>query len=136
VRALPPGPAVDIGSGAGLPGIPLAIAAPGRRWRLVEPRAGRAGFLEEVVRSLGLDCEVLRVRAEEAATMPAVAGSHVLATARAVAPPERAFRLLFPLVAAGGTCLVFAGEGAAVPPEAEELEEGLLIIRNKTTEDE
>ena len=60
VRQAPPGPAVDVGSGAGLPGIPLAIADPYRHWRLLEPRRRRAAFLEEVVRELDLpNVEVL-----------------------------------------------------------------------------
>jgi 16S rRNA (guanine527-N7)-methyltransferase len=126
---LPAGPGIDVGSGAGLPGIPLAIAAPNRHWRLLEPRAKRAAFLEEVVRSLGLDCDVLRLRAEAAAERPDLVRTHALATARAVAPPQRAFELLRPLVTPGGVSIVFAGPRAQAPLQAEEWDEGLLIIR-------
>lgn len=56
----------DIGSGAGLPGIPLAIARPDLRVVLIEPLARRTSFLEEVVAELGLSAEVVRGRAPEA----------------------------------------------------------------------
>jgi|GEM_PF-1019231 len=52
---LPEGPgALDVGSGAGFPGIPLAVAVPARRWTLLEPRRKRCAFLEEVVQQLSL----------------------------------------------------------------------------------
>ena len=126
---LAPGPAVDVGSGAGLPGIPLALADPQRPWRLLEPRARRAAFLDEVVRDLGLDCEVVRATAEEAARDPRLRGAHALATARAVAPPAAAFGLLGPLLAQGGIGLVFVGSGAELPPGSREWAPGLAIVR-------
>jgi 16S rRNA (guanine527-N7)-methyltransferase len=118
LQSLPPGPAVDVGSGAGLPGIPLAIADPGRHWRLIEPRARRASFLEEAVRTLALDAEVVTITAEAAAADPRLARTHVLATARALAPPAEAFELILPLVASGGRAVVFVGESARIPAEA------------------
>ncbi len=121
------GPCADIGSGAGLPGIPLAIVT-GRHWRLLEPRAKRAGFLDEVIRDLELDCEVLHMTAEEAARDPALAGAHVVATARAVAPPEAAFALLGPLVAPGGRAVVFHGSDAVLPIGAVRWQPGIATI--------
>jgi 16S rRNA (guanine527-N7)-methyltransferase len=129
VETLPPGPAIDVGSGAGLPGVVLAIAAPSRTWRLLEPRTLRAAFLEEVVRTLDLSCEVLRLTAEAAARDPSLAAGHVLATARALAPPPQAFAMLAPLVRRDGVRLVFVGENAEISPEAEEWRPGLAIIR-------
>jgi 16S rRNA (guanine527-N7)-methyltransferase len=124
------GPCVDVGSGAGLPGIPLAIAGPARRWHLLEPRRQRAAFLEEVVRELGLaNVEVLPLRAEEAALDPGLRGAHQAATARALASPARAVGLLRPLVAPGGIVAVFVGERAEIPPEAEVPSEGIAIVR-------
>src|SRR5918999_4554751 len=73
-RGLAPGPAIDVGSGAGLPGAVLAIAEPGRRWRLLEPQRRRAAFLEEVVRVLRLDAEVVVLSAEDAAVDADLAG--------------------------------------------------------------
>lgn len=129
----PPGPCADVGSGAGFPGVVLALAAPGRTWRLLEPRARRAAFLEEVVRDLALDCEVLRVTAQEAAADPALRGAHAVVTGRALAPPGEAFELLRPLVAPGGVAVVWFGRRAELPPEAEEWAEGLAIMRSAAT---
>ena len=127
VLEAPEGPCIDVGSGAGLPGIPLAIAS-GRRWRLLEPRSRRAAFLDEVVRILELDCEVLRLTAEAAARDPRLGGAHVVATARALAPPRAAFELLTPLVAPGGRAVVFHGPDAELPSRAERSAPGLATI--------
>ncbi|MBA2273130.1 MAG: class I SAM-dependent methyltransferase [Actinobacteria bacterium] len=129
VTSLPAGPGIDIGSGAGLPGIPLAIAEPSRHWRLLEPQTKRAAFLEEVVRTLELNCEVVVRRAEEIANDPAFVAAHLVVTLRAVAPPAAAFRLGSPLVAPGGAALVFLGKAAEIPPEADVVEEGIAIVR-------
>ncbi len=128
VEHAPPGPCVDVGSGAGLPGIPLAIAGPPRLWRLIEPRRKRAAFLEEVIRRLELDCEVLPMTAAEAAARPELAAAHALAAARALAPPTEVFRALTPFVAPGGLCVAFVGPDAPIPREAEEWEEGVATI--------
>ena len=126
VRQAPPGPAVDVGSGAGLPGIPLAIADADRRWRLLEPRQRRAAFLEEVVRELGL--ENVEVRAQSATEAAAELGnSHSVATARALAPPADAVDLLRPLVAEGGSILVFVGAEETAIKHAE-VEPGLVRV--------
>jgi 16S rRNA (guanine527-N7)-methyltransferase len=130
-RLLPAGPAVDVGSGAGLPGVVLAVAEPERAWRLLEPNRRRAGFLEEAVRALELNAEVLNLSAQEAARRPGLAGDHVLATARALAPPATAFALLRPLLAGGGVGLVFSGARARIPAEAEVWAEGIAIIRRE-----
>lgn len=130
VRSCLPGPAADVGSGAGLPGIPLAIAEPGRTWRLLEPRSKRAGFLDEVVRSLDLQhVEVLRMTSEQAASDPALAAAHVLAVARALAPPAEAFARIRRLVVSGGIAVVFTGADAAIPVDAEVWEPGVATMR-------
>ena len=99
----------DIGSGAGLPGIPLAILRPQLRVRLVEPLLRRATFLSEVVDALGLsNVEVVRSRAEDlhgSWTAPTV-------TARAVAPLDRLAGWCLPLVARGGSLLALKGDRA------------------------
>ena len=87
---------VDVGSGAGLPGIPLAIVRPGLRVRLVEPLLRRADFLQEVVDALALTTvEVVRARAED------LHGGWTAGTvtARAVAPLGRLAGWCLPLVA-------------------------------------
>jgi 16S rRNA (guanine527-N7)-methyltransferase len=126
---LPGGPCVDIGSGAGFPGVPLAITRPERPWTLVEPRKRRAAFLEEVVRELGLSCRVVALTAEQAAADPALAGAHVLATARAVADAGTVRGLAEPLLRPDGVTLVFTGESADLPPGAEAWGPGLTIMR-------
>jgi 16S rRNA (guanine527-N7)-methyltransferase len=130
VRSAPEGPCADLGSGAGLPGIPLAIADPSRRWRLIEPRRRRAAFLEEVVRTLGIDAEVVVATAAEAAGDAEFAHAHAVAAARALAPPDVALGMLAPLVAPGGMSLVFLGAETEVPPGSVEVQPGLAIVRN------
>lgn len=126
---LPPGPCADIGSGAGLPGVPLAILRPARAWTLIEPRHRRAAFLEEVVRELGLRARVVARTAEEAALDGSLGGEHVLATARAVADPGAVRALAEPLLRPGGVTLVFTGAGTVSPADAEEWAPGLTIMR-------
>ena len=109
---LEPGERVaDIGSGAGLPGIPLAIAKPGLRVVLVESLLRRAEFLNMVVAELGLDVEVIRGRAEDAAVREAVGGCDVV-TSRAVASLDKLARWSLPLLRPGGRMLAIKGERA------------------------
>ncbi|MFN2388644.1 MAG: 16S rRNA (guanine(527)-N(7))-methyltransferase RsmG [Actinomycetota bacterium] len=129
LASLGPGPAIDVGSGAGLPGIPLAIWDRSRPWRLLEPRVRRAAFLDEVVRALALPCEVVARSAEEAARDPGLARAHVCACARALAAPDRAVALALPLIAPDGVVAIFTGSGSAAPPGSEEWAPGIVIIR-------
>ena len=129
--ALPDGPAVDVGSGAGLPGIPLAVAGRPRRWRLIEPRRRRAAFLEECVRALHQDCEVVALTAQEAARVPDLAAGHVCAVGRALASPKSTFALLTPLLVPGGTAVAFLGSNSKVPPGATLWRGGLAIMRRE-----
>jgi 16S rRNA (guanine527-N7)-methyltransferase len=104
---------VDVGSGAGLPGIVLAVARPDLTITLVEPLARRTAFLSEAVTKLGLDATVtvVRGRAEEVAGGPPVAADIV--TARAVAPLDRLAGWCLPLAAVGGRLLALKGSSAA-----------------------
>jgi 16S rRNA (guanine527-N7)-methyltransferase len=97
---------IDIGSGAGLPGLVLAIARPDLRVVLVESMLRRTAFLEEVVADLGLDLvEVRRARAEEfRPERPAD-----VVTARAIAPVDRLAGLAAPLLRPGGALLALKG---------------------------
>lgn len=96
----------DIGTGAGLPGLVVAIARPDVRMTLVEPLLRRTAFLDEVVAELGLDhVTVLRGRAEDlhgSATFDVV-------TSRAVAPLERLLGWSMPLVAPTGSLVAMKG---------------------------
>lgn len=102
---------VDIGSGAGLPGIPLAIARPDCRLVLVEPLERRCVFLVEAVEVLGLsNVEVVRGRAEQAVES---AGNADVVTSRAVAPLGRLVGWSAPLLRVGGRILALKGSSAA-----------------------
>jgi 16S rRNA (guanine527-N7)-methyltransferase len=98
---------VDVGSGAGLPGIPLALARPDLRIRLVEPMQRRAEFLREVLAALELEVEVLCARAEDVPP-----GSADVVVARAVAPLARLLPWTLPLLRPGGTLLALKGRSA------------------------
>ncbi len=112
---------VDIGSGAGLPGIVLAIVRPDLRVTLLEPLLRRTAFLDECVGMLGLrNVEVRRARAEEVAKEFSVD----VVTARAVAPLERLAKWALPLLRPGGELLALKGERAQV-----ELDEAEPVLK-------
>jgi 16S rRNA (guanine527-N7)-methyltransferase len=101
---------VDVGSGAGLPGIPLAIARPDLQLSLVEPLERRAAFLTEVVAALGLpNCTVIRGRADEVTDR--CGGSDVV-TSRAVAPLAKLAGWCVPLLRSGGEFTALKGASA------------------------
>lgn len=107
---------VDLGSGAGLPGLPLAIARPDLRVTLVESMLRRSTFLEECVAALGLSgVEVRRARAEELAGRVTAD----VVTARAVARLTTLLPWSIPLVRPGGSALAL--KGASVVDELAEL---------------
>ncbi len=103
---------VDVGSGAGLPGIPLAIARPDLQVTLVEPLLRRATFLVETIAALGLDVTVHRGRAEDRQTVNAAGRSDVV-VARAVAPLGKLVSWSLPLARTGGRLLALKGHTAA-----------------------
>ncbi|HTW16215.1 MAG TPA: 16S rRNA (guanine(527)-N(7))-methyltransferase RsmG [Nocardioides sp.] len=136
---LPPEATVaDIGSGAGLPGLVLAVARPDLRMTLIEPLLRRTIFLEEVVAELALDnVEVIRGRAD------ALHGQRRfdVVTSRAVAPLERLLDWSMPLVAPTGALVAMKGSSVddeirsaeaalsrwgCAPPEVVTLGEGVL----------
>ena len=99
----------DIGSGAGLPGIVLALVRPDLRVTLVEPLLRRATFLTEAIDALGLGStvDIARLRAEDYRGV-----RFTIVTARAVAPLDRLAALAFPLLTGGGTLLAVKGRRA------------------------
>ena len=97
---------VDVGSGAGLPGMALAIARPDLHVHLVEPMLRRTTWLSSTIEELGLtNCTVHRGRAEEFHGVLALP----FATARAVARIDRLARWTFPLLRDGGTLVALKG---------------------------
>jgi 16S rRNA (guanine527-N7)-methyltransferase len=118
---------IDLGSGAGLPGVVLAMLLPDSRIVLLEPMARRADFLEECVRALDLGNAVVeRGRAEEMAGRLAAD----VVTARAVAPMDRLAALALGLARPGGLVLAIKGAGAA-----EELAAAQPVLRRLGAQD-
>lgn len=100
---------LDLGSGGGFPGLPLAATLPDAAFTLVEPIAKKAGFLRVVVEATGLSdrVTVLTARAEELAADPGRRGTWSVVTARAVASTADLVELSFPLLAAGGSLVAW-----------------------------
>lgn len=109
------GSVADIGSGAGLPGIVLAIARPDVRWTLVEPMERRVNWLNEQVSALGLsNVQVLRARAEDVRQPD----GFDFVTARAVSALRTLIPITAPLVREGGELALLKGMNAPAEVEA------------------
>ena len=108
---LPEGAAViDVGSGAGLPGIPLAILRPDLRITLLDSLQKRVGFLQAVIHALALNqVDAVHARAEDTARETCLRGQFDIAMARAVATLPTLLELLLPFVKIGGKCIAFKG---------------------------
>ena len=126
------GPIVDVGSGGGSPGIPLAVALPDREITLLEANARKAAFLERIATSLP-NVEVIRGRAEEQGV-----DAYGVAVARALAPPPVAAEWCLPLVRPSGGVVLYVGPQADLEAVAQvagkigggepELETGAIVI--------
>jgi 16S rRNA (guanine527-N7)-methyltransferase len=104
----------DVGSGAGLPGIPMAIALPEAHFVLIEPMERRSSWMLEVIEELGLtNVEVRRARAEEILDL-----KFDIVTARAVAALDKLLRLTVHLLKPGGSLIALKGSKAAEEIEA------------------
>jgi len=101
----------DIGSGAGLPGIPLALARPDLRVTLIEPLLRRSEFLREVVDGLGLDMTIVRGRAEDLSVRQQV-GEMDAVVSRAVASLDKLTEWSMPLLRLDGRMAAIKGERA------------------------
>jgi 16S rRNA (guanine527-N7)-methyltransferase len=113
---------VDLGSGAGLPGLPLALARPDLEVTLLEPMARRVAWLCEVVAALELPVRVIRGRAEDPGLRREL-GEVGVVTARAVAPLAKLAAWALPLLSRGGVLLAVKGETA----EAEMLRDAAAV---------
>jgi 16S rRNA (guanine527-N7)-methyltransferase len=100
------GPVMDVGSGGGSPGIPLAVSLPDTRFTLLEAQRRKAQFLERAAAGLA-NVEVVWGRAEEQVT-----DGYGVALAKALARPPVAAELCLPLVRPGGIVLLWVGETA------------------------
>lgn len=108
----------DIGSGAGLPGIVIALARPDLKVTLIEPLSRRVDFLNEVIKELGLSIEVIRARSE------VVKKQFEIVTARAVAPLERLISISWHMIPRGGSLLAIKGESAQEELDKSKLKKG------------
>ena len=118
---------IDIGTGAGFPGIPLKIICPNMRLTLVESVGKKAAFCQHIVEILRLrDVEVLPERAEAVGLSTAHRESYDWALARAVATMSTLMEYLLPLVRVGGRALAMKGEGG--PAEAQAAEGAMRLL--------
>jgi 16S rRNA (guanine527-N7)-methyltransferase len=127
------GPIVDVGSGGGTPGIPLAAALPEREVTLLEAERRKAEFLERWTAELP-NLRVIWGRAEDQAT-----DRYTVAAAKALAPPPVAAEWCLPLVAAGGAAILWVGPSAdanavarvaaRLAAELEPAPRGFLVLR-------
>ena len=106
---------LDVGSGAGLPGIPLAIARPDLQVELVEPMLRRTSWLEETVAALDMADTGVVTRGKAAVIGPRQVD---VVTARAVAPLERLLPMCMPFLRPGGVLLALKGEQAQAEVDA------------------
>jgi 16S rRNA (guanine527-N7)-methyltransferase len=130
---------LDLGSGGGYPGLPLAAALPDAAFTLAEPIAKKARFLRAVVEATGLAdrVTVLTARAETLAAEPGCRGTSQAVTARAVASTADLVELAFPLLAPGGSLVAWkrgdlAAEFAAARRAIDALGGGTLDVRDVT----
>lgn len=114
---------IDVGSGAGFPGIPLSIMLPDVRVTMVDALDKRVKFLKSVIDELGLNAEAVHARAEDAARRPELREQFDIATARAVASMNLLSEYLMPFVKVGGRMLALKG-----PSLQDELEEAAYAL--------
>jgi 16S rRNA (guanine527-N7)-methyltransferase len=120
---------VDVGSGAGFPGIPLSICLPDVHFVLVDALSKRVEFLKSVISALNLNAEAVHARAEDAARNPALREGFDIATARAVASLNLLSEYLLPFVKVGGHMMVLKGPG--LDDEIEQAQHALEILGGK-----
>jgi 16S rRNA (guanine527-N7)-methyltransferase len=127
MRGTPTERVIDVGTGAGFPGIPLKIACPGMRMVLLESVQKKAGFCRHVVKTLRLaEVAVIQDRAEAVGLLPAHRERYDWAVARAVAGMPVLMEYLLPLVRVGGRALAMKGESG--PAEAQAAEKSMRLL--------
>jgi len=126
-KANPPARLIDVGTGAGFPGIPLKILYPSMQVTLVESVGKKAAFCQHLVELLRLDgIEILNARAEDVGQNPKHRECYDWAVARAVAKLNVLGEYLLPLVKVGGTMLAQKGESG--PAEAQAAEHAMKLL--------
>jgi 16S rRNA (guanine527-N7)-methyltransferase len=129
-KANPPQRLVDVGTGAGFPGIPLKILYPAMQLTLVESVGKKVKFCQHIVEALGLEnVTVVHARAEDLGQKPEHREGYDWAVARAVANLNVLGEYLLPLVKVGGTVLAQKGESG--PAEAQSAEKAMKLLGGK-----
>ena len=129
-KSSPPNRLVDIGTGAGFPGIPLKILYPNLKLTLVESVGKKAIFCQHMVRVLGLEhVEVIQARAEDLGQNPQHRETYDWAVARSVANLNVLSEYLIPLAKIGGNVLAQKGESG--PAEAQSAEKAMELLGGK-----
>lgn len=126
-KSNPPKRLIDVGTGAGFPGIPLKIIYPAMHLTLVESVGKKTKFCQHIVDILGLnDVNVVQIRAEDIAHLPEYREQYDWVVARAVAQLPVLSEYLLPFVKVGGTMLAQKGESG--PAEVNAAEDALRIL--------
>ncbi len=120
---------IDVGTGAGFPGVPLLIARPDIRLTLLDGLNKRLVFLQDVLDALGLSARIVHSRAEEASQQPEYREKYYLATSRAVARQSVLSEYCLPYTEVGGIFVAMKGPQAA--DELKEAEGALKILGGK-----
>ena len=129
-KANPPSRLIDVGTGAGFPGIPLKILYPSMKLTLVESVGKKAAFCQHIVEVLRLDgVDILNTRAETVGQDSRHREQYDWAVARAVANMSALSEYLLPLVKVGGTALAQKGESG--PAEAQSAEKAMKLLGGK-----
>ena len=119
---------IDVGCGAGFPGVPVKIACPGMQLTLLDSLGKRMAWLEQILPQLGVEAECVTARAEEAVVQRRE--SYDVATSRAVARLNILLELTAPYVKVGG--LVLAMKGTAAAEELQQAQKAIRILGLKT----
>ena len=127
IKFEPPMRLIDVGTGAGFPGLPLAIVYPELKVTLLEATGKKVDFLAHMINVLGLDnATAVKARAEEAGHMPEHRAQYDVVVARAVARMPALMEYLLPLAKNGGRCI--AMKGTTAEEESKDAQKALKIL--------
>ena len=120
---------VDVGTGAGFPGLPLLIARPDIKITLVDALNKRLNFIRSVLDELGLEAEIVHMRAEDFSRKPEYREQYDMAVARAVASVSPLMEYLLPCVKRGGAAMCW--KGPDIVQEADAARKAIFLLGGK-----